>query len=249
MGKRLLNKVALITGGASGIGAAHARIFAEAGAKVLVCDVQEAMARGVVDEIKRKGGEAVFFRLDVADETNWKQAVAEVVKCFGGLTTLINNAGIYLPGGVESETLEGWNRLISINQTGVWLGMKTALPALLKSGNGAIVNISSMYGLVGSPASIAYHAAKGAVRIMSKSAALQYARQGVRINSVCPGVITTPILGDLRAEDLKAVDEAIPMGRRGKPEDIAYASLYLCSDEAEYVTGSDMVVDGGSTAI
>lgn len=249
MSKRLHNKVALITGGASGIGAAHVRLFAEAGAKVLLCDLQEEMGRGVAAEANRKGGEVVFFQLDVANEANWKTAVAEAVKRFGSLTTLINNAGIYHAGELDTETNEGWNRMIAINQTGVWWGMKTAMPELLKSGNAAIVNISSLYGIVGSPGSIAYHASKGAVRIMSKSVAVQYARQGVRANTVFPGVIKTPILGDVPDHMMKALEESIPMGKRGMPEDIANASLYLCSDEARYVTGAEIVVDGGSSAI
>ena len=249
MSKRLLNKVALITGGASGIGAAHVRLFAEAGAKVLICDVQEELGRSVADDVKRKGGEAVFYRLDVADENNWKKAVAEAVGRFGPLTTLVNNAGIFIPGGVESETNEGWNRVIAINQTGVWLGMKTAMPELLKTGNAAIVNISSLYGLVGSPEGIAYHAAKGAVRVMSKTAAVEYGRRGLRVNTVFPGVIKTPMLGEVPDYMMKTLEEAIPMGKTGVPEDIAYASLYLCSDEAQFVTGAEISVDGGAFAI
>ena len=249
MNKRLLDKVALISGGASGIGAAHARVFAEAGARVLVCDVQEDMGRGVVDDVNRKGGEAVFFRLDVANEENWKQAVAEAVKCFGGLTTLVNNAGVYQPAGLDTETVEGWNRIIAINQTGAWLGMKTAMPALLKSGNASIVVIGSIYGIVGSPGSFAYHASKGALRVMAKSAAVQYARQGVRVNSIFPHLIKTAIVDGLPADVMKALEDAIPMGRGGASEDIAWASVYLCSDEAQYVTGAEIVIDGGFTSI
>ncbi|CAG4884773.1 2,5-dichloro-2,5-cyclohexadiene-1,4-diol dehydrogenase LinX [Georgfuchsia toluolica] len=249
MNKRLQNKVALITGGASGIGAAHVRLFSDAGAKVLVCDVQEELGCRVVDDVKRKSGEAEFFRLDVTDESNWKKAVAEAVGRFGSLTTLINNAGIFIPGGVESESNEGWNRVVAVNQTGVWLGMKTAMPELLKSGNAAIVNISSLYGLVGSPEGIAYHASKAAVRAMSKAAAVEYARRGLRVNTVYPGVIKTPILGEVPDYMMKALEEALPMGRIGIPEDIAYASLYLCSDEAQFVTGADLCVDGGAYAI
>lgn len=249
MSKRLLNKVVLITGGASGIGAGHVRLFAEAGAKVLVCDIDEELGRSVADDVKRKGGEAVFFRLDVADEGNWKKAVAEAVSRFGSLTTLVNNAGVFIPGGVESETNEGWNRLVAINQTGVWLGMKTAMPELLKTGNAAIVNVSSIYGIVGSPRAIAYHATKGAVRVMSKSAAIEYARRGVRVNTVFPGVIKTPALSDVPEDMMRELEDGIPMGRIGIPEDIAYCSLYLCSNEAQFVTGSEFVIDGGATAI
>ncbi len=248
MGKRLLNKVALISGGASGIGAAHARVFAEAGAKVLVCDVQAEMGRSVVDDINHKGGEAAFFRLDVASEENWKQAVAEAVKRFGGLTTLVNNAGVYQPAGLDTETVEGWNRIIAINQTGAWLGMKIAMPELLKSGNASILMMGSIYGIVGSPGSLAYHASKGALRVMSKSVAVQYARQGVRVNSVFPHLIKSGIVEALPPDVMKALEDAIPIGRGGVPEDIAYASLYLCSDEAQYVTGAEIVIDGGFTS-
>ena len=248
MSARLMGKVALITGAASGIGAAHVRLFAEAGAKVLVCDLQDTLGRSVVDEVRSKGGDAEFFHLDVANEINWKNAVAKAVDKYGSLTTLVNNAGAFNPGGVEAETDDGWNRLISINQTGVWLGMKTAMPTLLGTGNDAIVNIASIYGIVGSPGAIAYHASKGAQRVMGRAAALEYARRGVRVNTVFPGVIKTPMLGDVPEEALRTLEEAIPMGRRGIPEDIAYCSLYLCSDEANFVTGADFVVDGGSTA-
>jgi len=249
MNNRLAGKVALVTGGASGIGAAHVRLFADAGAKVLVCDVQEEMGRGVVADVKAKGGEAAFFRLDVTDESNWNAAINEAGTRYGSLTTLINNAGIYVAGGLEDETNEKWQRMVAVNQTSVWWGMKNAMPALMKSGNGAIVNISSLYGVVGSPGSISYHATKGAVRLMSRSAAIEYARKGVRVNAVFPGVIKTPILGDVPDHMMKTLEEGIPMGRRGLPEDIAYCSLYLCSDEANYVTGGEFLVDGGSSAI
>jgi NAD(P)-dependent dehydrogenase (short-subunit alcohol dehydrogenase family) len=158
---------------------------------------------------------------------------------------LINNAGIYWPQGVEAETLENWNKMTAVNQTGVWLGMKAAIPALRNAGGGAIVNISSLYGLIGSPGSIAYHATKGAVRLMTKAAALEYVKQGIRVNSIHPGMIETPILGNLTPQDAEAIRAATPMGRMGKPEEIAYGSLYLCSDEAAYVTGIELVIDGG----
>ena len=249
MSNRLKDKIALVTGGSSGIGAAHAILFSEAGAKVLVCDVQEDLGRAVVAKIHQIGGNAEFYLLDVTDEINWKKAIEKVVSCFGGLTTLVNNAGAFIPHGIETETNEGWNRLLAINQTAVWMVMKMAMPELLKCGNAAIVNIASIYGLIGSPGAIAYHASKGAVRMMSKAAALEYARRGVRVNTVYPGVIKTPMLGDVPENDLRILEESIPMGRRGIPEDIAYCSLYLCSDEAQYVTGSDFVIDGGSTSI
>ncbi|MGH8007356.1 MAG: SDR family oxidoreductase, partial [Candidatus Binatia bacterium] len=160
-------------------------------------------------------------------------------------TTLINNAGVYWPDGVEAETLDKWNKMIAINQTGVWLGMKAAVPAMREAGNGAIVNISSLYGLIGSPGSITYHATKGAVRLMSKAAALEYVKQGTRVNSIHPGMIETPILANLTPEDAEAIRAATPIGRMGRPEEIAYGALYLCSDEAAFVTGAELVIDGG----
>lgn len=245
---RLNGKVALVSGGASGIGAAHVRVFAREGAKVVAGDVQDDAGRQVCEEVRAAGGEAVFVHLDVTDASSWQAAVDEAVHRWGGLTTLINNAGIFHPGGVEEETEEGWARMIAVNQTGVWLGMKTALPELRKSGNAAIVNISSLYGLIGSPGNISYHATKGAVRIMSKSAALEYVKQGVRVNSIHPGQIETPILGDIPREMDEAIRAAIPSGERGMPEDIAHGSLYLCSDEARYVTGIELPIDAGWSA-
>ena len=245
MAGRLDGKVALVSGGASGIGAAHARVFAAEGAKLVAGDLQEDKGRAVVEAVNASGGEAVFVHLDVARQADWERAVGEAVSRFGKLTTLINNAGIYWPRGTEEETLEGWNTMISVNQTGVWLGMKAAVPAMREAGGGAIVNISSLYGLIGSPGSITYHATKGAVRLMTKSAALEYVKAGIRVNSIHPGQIDTPILSGLTPEQNEQIKAATPMGRLGRPEEIAYGSLYLCSDEAAYTTGAELVIDGG----
>ena len=245
MAGRLDGKVALVSGGASGIGAAHARIFAAEGAKLVAGDLQEDKGRAVVEAVNANGGEAVFVQLDVARQADWERAVGEAVSRFGKLTTLINNAGIYWPRGTEEETLEGWNTMISVNQTGVWLGMKVAVPAMREAGGGAIVNISSLYGLIGSPGSITYHATKGAVRLMTKSAALEYVKAGIRVNSIHPGQIDTPILSGLTPDQNEQIKAATPMGRLGRPEEIAYGSLYLCSDEAAYTTGAELVIDGG----
>ena len=245
MAGRLDGKVALVSGGASGIGAAHARVFAAEGAKLVAGDLQEDKGRAVVEAVNASGGEAVFVPLDVTRQADWERAVGEAVSRFGKLTTLINNAGIYWPRGTEEETLEGWNTMISVNQTGVWLGMKAAVPAMREAGGGAIVNISSLYGLIGSPGSITYHATKGAVRLMTKSAALEYVKAGIRVNSIHPGQIDTPILSGLTPEQNEQIKAATPMGRLGRPEEIAYGSLYLCSDEAAYTTGAELVIDGG----
>jgi NAD(P)-dependent dehydrogenase (short-subunit alcohol dehydrogenase family) len=245
---RLDGKVALISGGASGIGAGHARVFAREGCKVVIGDLQADLGAQVVALVQAAGGQAAFVSLDVTQEESWRKAVAFAVSTFGKLTTLVNNAGIYHGGGVEDETQAGWDKMIAVNQTGVWLGMKAAMPELLKTGNASIVNISSLYGIIGSPGSLSYHASKAAVRIMSKSAALEYVKRGVRVNSVHPGQIQTPILGDLTPELDAAIKAAIPMGHMGVPEDIAHGSLYLASDEAQYVTGIELVIDGGWSA-
>lgn len=245
MSQRLTGKIALISGGASGLGAAQATLYAREGAQVVIGDLQESLGADTVAAIESAGGKARFVRLDVTDVASWKAAVAFAVAEFGGLTTLVNNAGIFHPGGVEAETAEGWNRMIAVNQTGVFFGMKIAVPELLKSGNAAIVNISSLYGLIGSPDAVSYHASKAAVRVMSKGTALEFARRGIRVNTIFPGQIRTPILGDITPEQDAAIKSSIPMGEVGDPMDIAYGSLYLASDEAKYVSGAELWIDGG----
>lgn len=244
MADRLAGKSALISGGASGLGEAQAILYAREGASVLIGDIQADKGNAVVAQIEREGGKAAFIHLDVSDAGSWDAAVADVVARFGKLTTLVNNAGIFHPGGIVAETQQGWDRMIAINQTGVFLGMKAAAPALLASGNAAIVNVSSLYGLIGSPNAISYHASKAAVRVMGKAGALEFARQGIRVNTIFPGQIKTPILGDITPEQDAAIKASIPMGIVGEPMDIAYASLYLASDEAKYVSGAELWVDG-----
>lgn len=245
MGDRLKDKVAIITGGASGIGEAHAHLFANEGAKVVVTDLQDDLGEKVVAAIGNGGGDAIYVHQDVTSESDWDNVVKTTTGKYGAITTLVNNAGVANFSGVEEETLDGFNRVVAICQTGVWLGMKACMPALKKSGNGAIVNISSLYGIIGTPSMISYHGAKGAVRLMTKSAGLEYARQGVRINSVHPGIIETPLAKTLSAEYIEMITETTPMGRMGEPMDIATMSLFLCSDEAKFITASEFVVDGG----
>lgn len=245
MPDRMEDKVALISGAASGIGAAQATLLAREGAKVAIGDLQQSLAEGVVDAIRAAGGEAIFVNLDVTSSASWSAAVRATVDHFGKLTTLVNTAGIFHPGGVEAETEEGWAKMIAVNQTGVFLGMKTAAPELLKTGNSAIVNVSSLFGLIGSPNAISYHASKAAVRVMGKGTALEFARKGIRVNTIFPGQIRTPILGDITPEQDAAIKSAIPMGEVGDPMDIAYGTLYLASDEAKYVSGAELWIDGG----
>lgn len=244
MAGRMSGKVALISGGASGLGEAQAILFAREGARVVIGDLQEDLGNGVVKAIAGEGGEAIFARLDVTSFDSWKAAVRLAVDTYGSLTTLVNNAGIFHPGGVVTETDEGWARMIAVNQTGPFYGMKAAVPELLKAGNAAIVNISSLYGLIGSPDALSYHATKGAVRVMGKAAALEFARQGIRVNTIFPGQIRTPILGDITPEQDAAIKASIPMGVVGDPMDIAHGSLYLASDEAKYVSGAELWIDG-----
>ena len=234
MGGRLEGKIALISGGASGLGEAQALLYAREGARIVIGDLQEALGQDVAARI-----------VEVTDLASWQAAVAFAVESFGGLTTLVNNAGIFHAGGVQDETEQGWNRMVAINQTGVFYGMKAAAPELLKAGNAAIVNISSLYGLIGSPGAISYHASKAAVRVMGKGAALEFVKQGIRVNTIFPGQIRTPILGDITPEQDAAIKASIPMGIVGDPMDIAYGSLFLASDEARYVTGAELWIDGG----
>jgi NAD(P)-dependent dehydrogenase (short-subunit alcohol dehydrogenase family) len=242
--RRLDGKVALISGAASGLGEAQALLYAREGAKVVLGDIQDSLGRQVVERIGAEGGESIYTRLDVTEAASWAAAVALAVERFGRLTTLVNNAGIFHPGGIEGETEQGWARMIAVNQTGVFLGMKAAVPALLETGNAAIVNISSLYGLIGSPAAISYHASKAAVRVMSKGAALEFARRGIRVNTIFPGQIRTPILGEITPEHDAAIKASIPMGVVGDPMDVAYGSLFLASDEAKYVSGAELWIDG-----
>lgn len=245
MTDRLVGKVALISGGASGLGAAQARLFARHGAKVVIGDLQEALGQRVAESIEREGGNALFVPLDVTSLASWTAAVRAAVERFGKLTTLVNNAGIFHNAGVETESEEGWAQIVAVNQTGVFLGMKASVPELLKTGNAAIINISSLFGLIGSPDALSYHASKGAVRVMSKGAALEFARKGIRVNTIFPGQIQTPILSEISEELDTAIRAAIPMGLIGEPADIAHGSLYLASDDAKYVTGAELWIDGG----
>jgi len=246
MGGRLEGKVALISGGASGLGEAQAMLYAREGADVMIGDLQESLGAAVAAKIAAAGGVAAFTRLDVTDLASWQAAVALTVATFGKLTTLVNNAGIFHPGGIADETPEGWAKMVAVNQTGVFYGMKAGAPELVKAGTGsAIVNISSLYGLIGSPGAISYHASKAAVRVMGKGAALEFVKQGVRVNTIFPGQIRTPILGDITPEQDAAIKASIPMGTVGDPMDIAHASLFLASDEARYITGAELWVDGG----
>ena len=247
---RLENKVALISGGARGMGAVEAKLFAEEGAKVIIGDILEEEGRKVEAEINEAGGECVFVSLDVRSEEAWQNAVNEAVSRYGKLDILVNNAGIYRAHNVEETTSDEWDQVMDINAKGVFLGTKHAIPAMRDAGGGSIVNISSVAGLVGSRATSAYNASKGAVRLLTKSTAIQYASDGIRANSVHPGTIETPMTEGFLADPSMRQDrmDRTPIGRLGKPEDVAYGALFLASDEASFMTGSELVIDGGRTA-
>ncbi len=248
--KRLQGKTALISGAAKGMGAAEARLFAEEGAQVIVADVDDASASAVVKDIEDAGGRATAVHLDVSDAASWQTAIAEGNKAFGNINVLVNNAGILLMKPVQDTTEDDWDKIFSINAKGVFLGTKAVLDNMKAAGGGSIVNISSIYGLVGAPSAAAYQATKGAVRLFTKSTAVDYAEFNIRANSIHPGVIRTTmtkdILGDPQGE--KAMLGTTVLQRAGQPEEVARAVLFLASDEASFMTGAEMVVDGGYTA-
>ena len=247
---RLENKAALISGGARGMGAVEARLFAKEGAKVVIGDVLEEDGRRVEAEINESGGECVFVRLDVTDETSWNDAVNQVVSRFGKLDILVNNAGIYRTHNVVDTSVEEWDQVMDINAKGVFLGAKAAIPEMRKAGGGSIINISSVAGLIGNHFSSAYTASKGAVRLFTKSTAIQYARDGIRSNSVHPGTIETQMTAEMLSSPDYRQDriDRTPLGRLGTPEDVAYGVLFLASDESSFMTGAELVIDGGRTA-
>ena len=248
---RLENKVALISGGGRGMGAAEARMFAREGAKVVIGDVLEDDGRQVEAEINESGGECIFLRLDVTQEADWQQAVQTAVARFSKLDILVNNAGIVYWGKLEDTTSEIWDRVMEVNAKGVFLGTRAAIPEMRKAGGGSIVNISSISGLAGqSHVQPVYNASKGAVRILTKSTAIQYAHEGIRVNSVHPGSTDTPMVKE-RFSDPEVQRQSsarIPLGRSAHPDEIAYGVLYLASDESSFVTGSELVIDGGYMA-
>ena len=256
--RRLEGKVAMITGGASGIGAESARLFAEHGAAVAVADINDNLGPLVVRQIEEAGGAAYYVHLDTVDEDQWREAVKSVLGRFGRLDIMLNAAGVSgrMPDGsaaprIGEADLANWNRVMDVNSTGVFLGTKHAIEAMRASGGGSIINISSIYGIVGSVHNAAYHASKGAVRTLSKSAAAQYAAEGIRVNSVHPGFVDTPMTETVHSSPELArprLDQT-PMGRFGQPADIANGCLFLASDESGWMTGAELVIDGGMTAV
>ena len=247
---RLEGKVSLITGGAVGQGAAEARLFAREGSKVVICDVLDEEGAKVEAEINEAGGDAVYVHLDVTRESDWREAVDKTVSEYGKLNVLVNNAGIWRKGLVADTTEQQWDLVLDVNAKGVFLGTKLAIPEMRRAGGGSIINISSTSGIVGSPGAAAYAASKGAVRLLTKTTAVQYGAEGIRANSIHPGPIDTPMGNQIwtTPEAREAAATAGVLGRLGVPDDVAYGALYLASDESSFMTGSELVIDGGQTA-
>jgi NAD(P)-dependent dehydrogenase (short-subunit alcohol dehydrogenase family) len=247
---RLTSRVALVTGAASGIGLAIAGRLVAEGAAVLVTDIQVEAGEKAVTALTEQGGRAAFMKHDVTNESDWEAACSAAVEQFGGLDIVVNNAGMGDLVPIEETSLEAWNRTISVDQTGVFLGMKVPAAHLKKSEHASIINISSIFGASGGfGTSPAYHAAKGAVRTLTKNAALHWATEGIRVNSIHPGFILTPILDQARGTDAwDAMTALTPMAHLGAPEDIAAGVAYLASDDAAFVTGSELYIDGGYMA-
>lgn len=263
---RVDGKVAIVTGGASGIGRATAEILAREGASVVVTDIDVRAGEAVVEGIKATGGKAVFHKQDVVDEALWGDIVGSTVAEFGKLDILVNNAGIAPGGPITEMTLAAWRNLMEVNVDSVFLGTKYAIPAMAASGGGSIINISSVAGLQGAPGLTAYNATKGAVRLFTKGVAKECAmgQTGIRVNSVHPGIIDTAIWGKMdasmqdsilppsegaNAPDVEAIAQMVqvPMGHAGKPQEIAAGILFLASDDSSHMTGSELVIDGGMT--
>ncbi len=248
---RLEGKVAIITGGARGQGATEARMFAQEGARVVIGDIRDELGMQVEAEIRELGGEAVYLHLDVTSDDDWQRAIETAEQQFGKVDVLVNNAAIVLRKDIEETTGEDWDNIMEINAKGVFLGTKAVIPAMRRAGGGSIINISSISGLVsiGPPA---YIATKGAVRLFTKSTAIQYASENIRANSIHPGSVDTDMrregMGDQTPEEIQARIDNIPLGRVGTTEDISYGALFLASDEASFMTGSELVIDGGYTA-
>lgn len=254
MAHRLQGKVAVITGGASGIGGATSRLFVAEGAKVIVADRQEPLDTKLIDLIAAQPDDIRFVRTDVTKEADIVAAVEAALSAWGRLDAAIACAGVPGQGSDVDLTVDEWDHIMAVNARGVFLTTKHAVPAMLRSGGGAIVNISSAYGVVGAPGYAAYCASKGAVRTFTKSTAIEHATQGIRSNSIHPGVIETPMVQAIfdRTDDPVATRAAYtaqqPCGFNGEPEDIAWGCVYLASDEARFVTGVELPIDGGLLA-
>lgn len=247
---RLDGKVALISGAARGLGESQASLFAREGARVVLGDVLDEPGQRVAERIGAAGGDAVFVRLDVTSGADWERALAVALDRYGQLNVLVNNAGIPLRRTLEQTSEQEWDRVLAVNLKGTFLGTKVAIPAMRQAGGGSIINMSSVSGIIASTGA-AYGASKGAVRLLTKSTALTYARDGIRCNSVHPGPMDTEVNRESQLDTAKWAERmrSVPLGRIGQPLEVAYGVLFLASDESSYMTGSELVIDGGSTAV
>lgn len=242
----LESKVVIVTGAAKGQGLSHARLAAERGARVIAADVDEALGRSAVDELVADGLDVAFHALDVSSQDHWDRLAGWVESTYGGVDGLVNNAGISVSNNVLDTTMDIWNKILGVNQVGPYLGMHTIAPIMARAGRGAIVNVASTLGVFASPTAFAYQATKGAVRMMTKSAALSLADSGIRVNTVLPGLVDTDFIARHKTSGaLDASVNRIPLRRVGEPHEISQAVLFLLSDEASYITGAELVVDGG----
>lgn len=251
--KRLKNKVAIITGGASGMGALEAKIFTQEGAKVLITDVNKEKLKSVTEEIRNAGGAIDYIVQDVTSEPDWLKVAEKVISLYAKVDILVNNAGLLgdVSSPIEKRTLEEFNKIMAVNVTGQFLGIKSLVPYLKKNGGGSIINISSIAGISGATGVTAYTASKGASRILTKGGAVEFAKDNIRVNSVHPGYVETPMVENMKgADDFgKMAVSNTPIGRAAQPMDIVMGVVYLASDEASYMTGSELVIDGGFTAM
>jgi len=243
---KLEGKVAIITGGSRGQGAAEAKLFAKEGASVIIGDILDNEGKKVANEIEDQGGSAIYVRLDVQNEVDWNNAVNLAIKTYGKLDILVNNAAILTLSTIEETTKEEWDKVMDINMWGTVLGTKAVLPQMRKVGGGSIVNISSLSAMIAQPWAAAYHASKGAVRIHTKEAALEFAKDNIRVNSIHPGAIDTDMIRDAYGvERVSEYLQLIPLGRMGTSEDIAKGVVFLASDDSSYITGAELIIDGG----
>ncbi len=249
MAGRMEGKVALISGGARGQGEAHGRLLAEEGAQVLLGDIRDQEGAEAVEAMQADGLDVAYTRLDVTSRADWDRAMETANDLYGGLHVLVNNAGIVgTTRSVTDETEDEWRRIVDVNQTAIFLGMQRAIPLMREAGGGSIINTSSVWGMVGTGDYIGYQATKGAVRMMTKSAAVTYAGENIRVNSVLPGLVMTPMIDDEPEDSIADLREQTPMKRGADPREISYGVLFLASDESSYVTGIDLVIDGGFLA-